>query len=50
MPTGGATRAARHRWARTRSWAEQWGEMFVNAGRKPEEGRIALSQALARKA
>ncbi len=49
MPTGGATRAARHRWARTRSWAEQWGDMFANAARNLEQGRIARYQAVARK-
>ncbi len=44
MPTGGAAGA------RTRSSAEQWGGMFANAGRNLERGRIALIQALARKA
>ncbi len=50
MPKEGAPRAARRRAACTWSWAEQRREMFANAARNLEQGRIALTQALARKA
>ncbi len=50
MPGGGAPGTARRRSLRTRSSAEQWRGMFANAGRNLEQGRIALIQALARKA
>ncbi len=52
MPAGRDENAegGRRRAPCTRSGAEQWGEMFANAARNLEENRIALIQALARKA
>ncbi len=50
MPTEGAPSTARRRSAPHVVMGPEWGEMFANAARNLEQGRIALIQALARKA